>query len=162
MRKLLVTGAIVLGMVAALAGSAAAIPPTRESFDEVVTDTLTHICPFPVTVTSSLSGTETQFFDQNGELVKILVHVKEQDTFSANGVSVTGERFTFQVHVSFENGEVTSVVATGVAEKIRLPDGTLFLSAGVIDFLAQDVPFSLVTDHGVTGDIDALCAALSP
>lgn len=89
-------------------------------------------------------------------------HIVEQDTFSANGKTLTGEPYTFNVFVSLENGEVTAILSRGVAEKIPLPDGKLFISAGVVDFLAQGVPFTLRTDLGVTGDIDALCAALSP
>jgi hypothetical protein len=37
-----------------------------------------------------------------------------------------------------------------------------FFSAGFTDFLAQGVDFSLTPDYGVKGEIDALCAALSP
>jgi hypothetical protein len=120
------------------------------------------ICSFPLEVTSSFRGTETDFFDQGGELVRTHLHVAEQDTFSANGKTRTGEPYHFNIFISFENGKVTAVLARGVAEKIRLPNGELFLSAGVIDFLAQGVSFSIRTDRGRTGDIDGLCAALSP
>jgi hypothetical protein len=162
MRKLaLVIGLVVLG-AAAFVTYAAAGPPTKQPFDDTSTSTETGICSFPVEVTSSIRGTETDFFDQGGELVRAHLHVNEQDTFSANGKTLTGDPYTFNLFISFENGEVTAVLARGVAEKIRLPDGKLFLSAGVIDFLAQGVSFSIRTDRGRTGDIDALCAALSP
>jgi hypothetical protein len=160
-RSVTVIAAAVFG-AAVLATHAAAGKPTKVSFDSPFTDTVTGICSFPLGVTGSFRGTETDFFDQSGELVRTELHVVEQDTWSANGKTLTGEPFTFNIFFSFENGEVTAVLARGVAEKIRLPDGKLFISAGVIDFLAQGVPFSIRTDHGVTGDIDALCAALSP
>jgi hypothetical protein len=163
MRKLaLVTGVVVLGAASVVATYALAGPPTKQPFRDTFTQTVTGICGFPLEVTLSVRGTETDFFDQAGELVSVHLHVTEQDTFSANGKTVTGEPFTFTIFISLENGEATAVLARGVAEKIRLPDGKLFLSAGVIDFLAQNVPFSIRTDHGRTGDINAFCAALSP
>jgi hypothetical protein len=152
---------VVLGATM-LATYAAAGPPTKVSFEGTFTDTVTGICSFPLDVRESLRGTETDFFDQSGELVRVDNHIVEQDTFSANGKTLTGEPYTFNVFVSLENGEVTAILSRGVAEKIPLPDGKLFISAGVVDFLAQGVPFTLRTDLGVTGDIDALCAALSP
>jgi hypothetical protein len=153
---------VVLG-AAVLATYAAAGPPTKSSFDSTFSDHgLTGICSFPLDNAGSFRGTETDFFDQNGQLVRADIHVTEQDTFSANGKTLPGEPYTFNIFISFEGGEVTAVLSRGVAEKIRLPDGKLFLSAGVVDFLAQGVPFSLRTDLGRTGDIDALCAALSP
>jgi hypothetical protein len=163
MRKLgLVTSVLVLAATALLPAYAPAGPPVKSSFDDTVSFTVTGICTFPLAVTSSLRGTVTDFFD-DGALVRSHIHVVEQDTFSANGRSVTGEPFTFNVFLSFdENGEATAILARGVAEKIRLPNAKLFLSAGVIDFLAQGVDFSLTTDRGRTGDIDAFCAALSP
>ena len=150
----------VLG-AAVLATYAAAGPPTKVSFDAPFTDTVSGICSFPLGVAGSFRGTETDFFDQSGELVRADLHVVEQDTWSANGKTPTGEPFTFNIFVSFEDGQVTALLARGVAEKIPLPDGKLFLSAGVIDFLVQGVPISIRTDHGVTGDVDAFCAALS-
>ena len=164
MRKLaLVTSVLALGAAAVLPIYAAAGKPEKFSFDSGFSLTATGICSFPLEVTSSFRGHEVDFFDKSGALIRANVHVVEQDTFSANGKTLVGEPFTFNIFFSFdENGEPTAVLARGVAEKIRLPNGKLFLSAGVIDFLAQGVDFSVRTDHGRTGDIDALCAALSP
>ena len=157
----LIAGAV-LG-AAVLATYAAAGPPTKVSFDSMFSDHgLTGICSFPLDNAGSFRGTETDFFDQGGNLVRVELHVTEQDTFSANGKTLPGEPYTFNIFISFEAGEVTAILSRGVAEKIPLPDGKLFISAGVVDFLAQGVPFSIRTDHGVTGDIDAFCAALSP
>jgi hypothetical protein len=163
MRKLaLVTTVILLGASAAAANYALADAPTKKPFDATVTQTITGICSFPLEVTSSFRGFELDFFDRTGALVRLDLHNVEQDTFVANGKTLVGEPFTFNLFVSFENGEVTAVLARGVAEKVRLPNAKLFLSAGVIDFLAQGVAFSLTTDRGRTGDIDAFCAALAP
>jgi hypothetical protein len=42
-----------------------------------------------------------------------------------------------------------------------LPTGTLFLSAGRVDFALHDFGFVLSYDEGNPGDVDAFCAALS-
>jgi hypothetical protein len=61
------------------------------------------------------------------------------------------------------DGNPTAVVATGVAEKIPLPDGTLFVSAGYVDFLDHPgVSFILSPDRGNPGNVAAFCAALAP
>ena len=164
MRKLaLITSMLALAGAVVFPSFALADPPEKTSFDDTVSQTLTGICAFPVDVVSSFQITFIDYFDSSGALVRRSVHITEQDTFSANGKSLTGEPFTFNNFISFdENGETTAVLARGVAEKVRLPSGELFVSAGVIDFLAQDVEFSLITNPGRTGDIDAFCAALSP
>jgi hypothetical protein len=156
-------------LIATLAVAAALVPasagagkPEKFSFEGTFSLTLTTICPFPVDLTASFRGHEVDFFDKSGALVSANAHGTEQDTFSANGKTLVGEPFTFNVFWTFEGDDAVGIVARGVAEKIRLPDGKLFLSAGVIDFLAQGVDFSVMTDPGRTGDIDALCAALSP
>lgn len=66
------------------------------------------------------------------------------------------------VHFSCPNGVLTSEVATGVAERIPLPDGTVFPSADVIGVVLPPNGISITPNHGLTGDITALCDALSP
>jgi hypothetical protein len=161
MRRLLAV-CVVIGVVMAFGPYAEASGPLIVSFDRTFLFSLEGVCSFPLDVTDHLVGTRIRFRDETGALVKDIFYDQEQDTFSANGKSVTGEPYNFAVVITYENGEITSNVATGVAERIVLPDGTVFLSAGVIDFLAQGVGASLFTDPGVTGDIEALCAALSP
>jgi hypothetical protein len=57
---------------------------------------------------------------------------------------------------------VTHVFASGVVEKILLPDGTFFISAGRLDFLGHPgATFVLSPDVGNSGNVDAFCAALA-
>jgi hypothetical protein len=84
------------------------------------------ICSFPVTITATLVGTETTFYDQSGAVTRIKDHVVEQDVFSANDETLTGLPFTFNIQVLFEDGEVTHVYASGLVERVPLPDGTVF------------------------------------
>jgi len=122
------------------------------------------VCAFDVNVDSVVTGFEIDYFDKDGNLVRAEVHQVEQDTFSANGKTLTGLPFTFNLHVRFdENGDATAVVATGVAEKIILPDGSLFVSAGWLDFADHPgVGFVISPDRGNPGNIAGFCAALAP
>jgi hypothetical protein len=70
-------------------------------------------------------------------VTRIKDHVVEQDVFSANDETLTGLPFTFNIQVLFEDGEVTHVYASGLVERVPLPDGTVFLSAGRLDFAAH-------------------------
>ena len=162
LRLLLLLSLLALGTTAVLAQPAAAVEPTREPIDQTITSVVTDICSFPVTITATLVGTETTFFDQSGAVTRIRDHVVEQDVFSANGETLTGLPFTFNIQVLFENGEVTHVYASGLVEKVPLPDGTVFLSAGRLDFAAHPgAEFRIVPDVGRSGNVAAFCAALA-
>jgi len=97
-------------------------------------------------------------------LTRIFVHQVEQDTFTANGRTLVGTPFTFDVQELFDNnGNLTHVFSSGLVETIPLLDGSLFISAGRLDFTQHPgVKFILSPDMGHTGDLAALCAALSP
>ena len=61
-----------------------------------------------------------------------------------------------------EDGEVTHVYASGLVERVPLPDGTVFLSAGRLDFAAHPgSEFRIVPDVGRSGNVAAFCAALA-
>jgi hypothetical protein len=161
MRRLALLLAVVLTPLA-FTGTAAAVPPTIEPVDFTVTTVVTDICDFPVEITSTLTGTQMTFTDEAGNVTRILAHITEQDVFTANDKSLTGLPFTFTINFIFEDGEVTHVFASGVAERIVLPDGTLFLSAGRLDFVAHPgSDFRIVPDVGRSGDVAAFCAALA-
>jgi hypothetical protein len=80
-----------------LAHPAAAIEPTRVPIDETDIYVVEDICSFPITITATVVGTETTFYDQSGEVTRIHDHVVEQDVFSADGESLTGLPFTFNI-----------------------------------------------------------------
>ena len=156
---LVAVGAVIFAL------SALADRPTRIPFTDVtVSGVLTDVCAFPVNVDATASGTETDYVDQSGTVTRIFVHEVEQDTFTANGRTLMGTPFTFNVEVLFDsNGNVTHIFASGLVETIPLPDGSLFVSAGRLDFTQHPgVQFLLSPDMGHTGDLAAFCAALSP
>jgi hypothetical protein len=162
-RRLILLTLLTLSATGMLAYPAAAVPPTREPFEATTIVVAEDICSFPVTIAATQVGTETTFYDQSGDVTRILVHNVEQDVFTANGKSLTGLPYTFNIDVLFEDGEVTNVFASGVVARVPLPDGTVFLSAGRLDFEAHPgSQFRIVPDVGRSGDVAAFCAALAP
>lgn len=119
-------------------------------------------CSFDIEVQALVNGTYTRFVDKSGATKKEQYHLVEQDTFTANGKTLTGVPFTFNVTWLYDNaGNITHIFADGVAEKVRLPDGSLFIAAGRVDFAAHGFPsFILTPDHGATVNLDGFCAAL--
>lgn len=138
--------------------------PVTEDFAFTTELVLTDLCGFPVTLQSSVSGSTTYFFDRNGNLVRIQVHQVEQDTFSANGKVLEGEPFSANLEALIDaNGNISALSGTGVMEKIRLPDGSLFIGAGRLNYLNHpDALFVIAPDRGRSGNLEGFCAAVAP
>jgi hypothetical protein len=156
--------ALLLGM-AVFATTAAADQPARSQETLSGTITLTKPCAFPVTVDFTADATETEFVDTSGNLTRVDLHLVEQDTFSANGKTLVGLPYTVNEEVLFDSsGNVTHVYAEGVVERVLLPNGSLFLTAGRTDFINHPGEgFVVVPDVGTPGgDVAGFCAALSP
>jgi len=163
MKKRLAGLLTVVGLgVLGLAPTAGAAPPTHTPFDITFTETVTDICPFPVHILGHVTGRDTSFPDQNGNEVKFIDHVVEQDVFSAHGVSIRTFPYHYNVR-GLENaaGDLLHVWTTGTVVRMRLPDGTLFNSAGRFDALQRDDAFFIVPITGHSGNVAAFCAALS-
>jgi len=163
-RRIAVVLAVALGATV-FATTAAAARPVKTPFSNVsFSSTLSGVCSFDVNVDSVVSGFEIDYFDSTGNITMAVFHQTEQDTFTANGKTLTGIPFTFMLHLGFDSsGDVTSIVSTGVTEKVPLPDGTSFISAGYVD--AADHPgatYILSPDRGNPGNVAGFCAALSP
>jgi hypothetical protein len=165
MRKFLfVVAAAALGIIG-LAQPAAADPPSRQDLDFTGSTVLTGVCSFPITVDVSQTGTVTVFTDRNGSTTRVEVHAVEHDVFTANGKTLVGLPYTYNVHVLIDpaTGDVTHSYATGVVSRVPLPGGDLFLTAGRLDFIEHpDAAFVLQPDVGAQGNIQAFCAALAP
>ena len=155
---LIAVGAVIFAL------SALADSPTRIPFTLTFNSVLTDVCAFSVNVESTVSGTEVDYRDQSGALTRIFAHQVEQDTFTANGRTLVGTPFMFNVEELFDSdGNLTHVFTSGLVETIRLPDGSLFVSAGRTDFTQHPgVGFVLSPDMGNSGNLAAFCAALSP
>jgi hypothetical protein len=76
---------------------------------------------------------------------------------------LTSVPFHYSQEVIFDaDGNVTHVYSSGLVAKTRLPDGSMFVSAGRLDFVARDANFVLTPDVGTSGNIAGFCAALAP
>jgi hypothetical protein len=161
--RLVLTLAIVFCAVAFPASTASANPPVMSEYPWPQVNTLHDVCPFDVTVTSAIYITETDFFDQDGNLTMIHMFGDEQDTFTANGKELVGMPFEAHAKLYFgKDGSLTQIIGVGIMEKVPLPDGSIFVSAGRVDFLAHpDGTYVLTPDKGNSGNIAAFCAALS-
>ena len=164
LRRLTVVFLVAVGAVI-FALSAVADRPTRIPFEGVTfSSVLADVCAFPVNVDSTISGTEIDYVDRSGGLTRSFVHQVEQDTFTANGRTLVGDQFTTEFHILFDSGGIPiHIYGTGLYETIRLPDGSLFISAGRADFTQHPgVGFLLSPDMGNPGNLAGFCAALSP
>ncbi len=148
---------------AAFASAATASTPVMlhysYSFSGLVSN---DICSFPVTIDGAVAIDEQQFFDRTGARTAIDRHSVEQDTFSANGKSLTGLPFTYNFFHPFDaNGNSTDAYLDGGLEKVRLPDGSLFIAAGRVDLTGNQPDFIVSPDNGATVNLAGFCAALA-
>jgi hypothetical protein len=143
--------------------TAAAEKPIAFPFEFQNSFTLTDACSFPVTIHSHSVGIARIFLDENG-VARVNVHIVEQDTLSANGKSLIGVPYTFNILESFDSeGNLTDRTWVGTSEKVPLPDGGLFIAAGLFDAAAHGFPQGfLIPDVGATANLDRFCAALAP
>jgi hypothetical protein len=149
---------------AVTAAPAAARTVEHEPFSFPIEDTIDDLCAFPVQLSGQSSGHVQVFRDDAGNFVKVILHFSNTFTLSANGRSVTGKEHYNEFDVGFDGGGAPSqVITAGLFTHIRLPDQrTVVVEAGRV---VEDVAtHSLVFEAGTpftTGDIAALCAALS-
>jgi hypothetical protein len=166
-RRLRVPSIVLLTFVvgAIAVGSAAAAPPTivRDITITPPPSTLSGVCSFDVTVGPTISGFATFHYDSSGTLIRIFAHATEQDLFSANGKTISGQPYRFNVeHLYDAAGDQTAEYSSGVVERLVLPSGTLFLSAGrTVIAGSPTVSFGLSPDRGNPGNVAAFCAALA-
>jgi hypothetical protein len=162
---------LLLGLLSAIvltgqvAGAQAAAPTiTRGSF-AVPLHSLGELCPgTDVLSSATVTYTERDYLDANGALTRVAYHISEQDTFTANGKTLKSEWLSFNFQLTFDSsGSVAAAYLSGIVERIPLPDGSLFISAGRIDYAARGFPdFVLTPDTGATHNLTGFCAALAP
>jgi hypothetical protein len=143
------------------ASPAAAAEPTKTPFTKTSTGVITGVCQFDLNIDQIFTGTEIDFFDSSGTLTRSDYHLVGQDTFTANGKTLVGIPFHAEFQFLFDgSGNLTALILNGIWEKIRLPDGSLYVAAGRGDAFTNPAFFS--PTHGNPGNIAGLCAALAP
>ena len=163
-RRLFVGLAAVLGAVVFVSTAAADRPVKTEFSGTTFTSVMSGVCAFDVTVDSVSSGFEIDYFDRGDNLIQAQIHQTEQDVFTANGKTLTGIPYTFNLRVLFDSaGVITNVYGSGNVEKVPLPDGSVFHSAGHgYPLNHPGVVFFLSPDKGNPGNVAGFCAALAP
>lgn len=168
-RRLLVGAATVAALVMSTTPVAMAVPPSHQvwGYDYGFTSPSSDpnapapaICPFDVAVAGHVTADVTIFFDKAGNWAKLALHVIEQTTFSANGVTLYSEPFRQYYYAEYDaSGNVIRSFATGGFQRIPLPGGKVFWSAGRWNAVGKY--WTVTPDNGHSGNLDALCAALS-
>lgn len=118
------------------------------------------VCPFPVANHPYQEGTITIRQTANGTLYEVTL--REVDTFSANGVSLTSTPYYFHFTGELDlQGNPAQETSEGVFVKVPLPDGSTFFSVGRVDQLASGVSYVVLPDVGMSRGLDAFCATLA-
>jgi hypothetical protein len=153
-----------IGLAVVFAPMATADQPVITHKTTSATIVLTGACSFPITVDFTVSETDRFFFDTSGTLIRESAQANEQDTFTANAKSLTGLPYTVNLVAHFDSsGNITQLYADGVIERVPLPDGSVFQSAGRVNFAADGFPdFTITSDWGSARNLTGFCAALSP
>jgi hypothetical protein len=140
------------------------------------------ICDFPIFVTSQghLKLTfVTDISDPNNLISKIITakHSQWSNRYEANGKTLESRKVSYMIQAFFEAGVFKDFHTVGTFEKIPLPDGTTFMSAGHVSLNFQpeegvgcfvpDSPcpeglsYYVTVGAGKSGDVAAFCDALS-
>ena len=148
-----------LGLIFGPVSSAvAATGGNRTPVDDADTFVVNDLCAFPVTISGHVVGSETVMETGNGFIVR--THLVETDVFSANGNSVEGT-YTFETQFTVNLRENTvKIFQTGVIVRVPLPSGETFQVSGRADVLSAPTGYISTPTHGVTRNLDALCAYL--
>jgi hypothetical protein len=156
-------GGIVLAFALAFAQAARASAPTTTSGSFDVQSDITTICDFSVHQTGHITFTERDYTDASGAVIRSILTVTEQDTFSAHGITLTTDAYHYTLFWEFDaDGNFTKFEGDGVVARIHLPDGGLFLSAGKLSLLPDPNQFFFTPDIGRSGDVAAFCDSFTP
>ena len=161
---------LALAVAVATPAPALAAPPVRQTIVQhnVVQDQ-GQACGFPVRWTIDLTVERFRFFDESGATVRIIDHVREDNTIEnlTTGTVLREGPDAFQQVISFEEGRVTQVAINGLSVNVegeQLKDvGRVVLEGGVIVFSAgpHDVREAVRPGRPLTDALVAFCEVLA-
>jgi len=163
---LITVAAMMAAMLATMADSAAATKPLVEEGtitpDEPVV--IGDCGDFQVLDDFVLNFSAKLFFNENGELVRVVEQIRGTDTFIN---SETGKEFTsrFQNTEHIDLTEEPERAVTGVQGLLTVPgSGAVLLNVGriVTNLETDEVTFQAGPHQLVEGDLAGLCEALAP
>jgi hypothetical protein len=118
-----VSFALLAVVAAVLAARAGAAPPVHQTIDPPpsVVEDQGQACGFPVRWTIDLVVEQTRFFDQDGNLVRIQSHVKEDNTIEnlTTGVVLREGPDSFTQTVVFGADGSVEILVAGLAANVR-------------------------------------------
>jgi hypothetical protein len=155
---------VVLLAMMAVAVPAAAVPPTRESFEFIDEFVDEESCGFPLEVTFVGGGTETTFYNDDGTVKKVIVSLSDEATVTnpETGTSLSDHEAWTEV-IDFEDGEPTTRSVFGLVFHLNAPGaGIVLIDAGRVVFDEATGELIVVNGphQGLEGDFSAFCAAL--
>ena len=166
--RILIATLVTLATAGAFAAPAAAVVPVRQTIAQhnVVQDN-GEACGFPVRWTIDLTVERTRYFDNEGNLVRIIDHVREDNTVEnlSTGRTLREGPDAFQQVITFENG-TPRVAINGLALNLQgeqVKDvGRVVLENGVILFSAGPHPAREAIDPGrpIADALVVFCDAL--
>jgi hypothetical protein len=124
--------------------------------------TIDDLCEFEISVVAHLDGYFRYVAMPDGGYLEVDTWA-EQDTFTGPiGKTLTSDWYHFRIAGTLDEGfNTVSQTASGQIMVVRLPDGSIFRSAGLVRYDPLQDVFTITTDHGLSGDVDAFCAALA-
>jgi hypothetical protein len=138
---------------------ASADKPVKESFDDTTPFEVSDPCGFPISIVSHQRG----FAITSADGRRTIVHITEQDVFTANGATLQSEPFTFTIHILRDAaGNTLQAISTGQIIVVPVEPGVTFRAAGRFDFVTAGSDFVVVPESGGSQNLDAFCAALAP
>jgi len=157
---------VVLSVLLALTGTQSAQALTVEHDEAIfpIVDTIEGSCAFTVVVSGTSSVRVTAFRDEEGDLIKVILHFFNTVTFSANEKAISAKERINEFDVDFDpsGGAPSTIVTTGVFPIAHLPGGGTIVQAGrIVEDLTTG---SIVFEKGnleTEGDVSAFCEALS-
>ena len=155
---------LVISALAIPASAVIAAPPVKVVMEFPMGGIIDDVCAFPIEWSGWVRSPSILFFDNAGNFIGMNFNSVQTDTFSANGKTLVGlpHRYAGQYFVD-SNGIPTQFYRTGVQEKVRLPDGSLFISAGRLDWVTNtSASLILIPEEGGSSNLAGFCAALAP
>jgi len=148
--------ALVLGLFLT-AAPAAAVPPERGtfSFSEEGVDPAGTTCAFPVHFSQVEYGFFLNFFDQNGDFDRAVVHINYDATISANGHTLV-ERDTFTRTINADG----TMRDAGLTVHIQGPGGVVMRDAGLIVYSDTEETVAYVRGPHPQLSGESFCPAL--
>ncbi|SRR6266511_1931794 len=151
---------VALGGGALTASPARAVPPERDrfTFNDTFEIPAGEICDFDLRFTFDFRITEVRYFDQEGNLLRVVDHINGSDTDTNLN---TGATLTNDDHfITTFDAQTETIAYRGLNLHIRTPDGKLIaVLAGRMTFDATTGDLLSVTPH-MGGGLPVTCRLL--